>query len=152
MRLTFTLLGERERAHLVVQLAHVWYIYTTMCLTVNSCPFSHFAFRTHAQSLTTCSPLAAYFVSESTYACSVTMFCQAHFRPCWQDVVSCNDNVPAIITPGRVLSKGRSTCLGVVALSNNVVGTDSCLSRRGKRGASVQALCRSTTTWKGSKS
>ena len=39
-------------------------------------------------------------------------------------LVPCNDNVPAIIASGRVPSKGRSACLGIVPLSNNVLGTD----------------------------
>ena len=88
-----------------------------------------------SQPLTTCLPLAlamehllveAHLVSERVHV-RVTMFCQpggSPLSPEWRDVFPCNDNVPVIIVPGRVLSKGRSACLGIVPLSNNVVGTD----------------------------
>ena len=42
----------------------------------------------------------------------------------WRNVVPCNDNVPAIIAPGRVPGNGKSACLGVVPFSSNVLGTD----------------------------
>ena len=88
------------------------YIYTTVSvtLTVNS---PYFMFRARAQSPTTCSSLAAMYTARRPLS-----------RPHWRDVYHGNDNIPAIIAPGRVPSKGRSACLGVVPLSNYAVGTD----------------------------
>ena len=118
--------------------AHVSYVCRTD-LTVNSHHFSYFMFRARAQSLTMRLPLALRFgfgrsISfwESRYAqLRFASREQAHFRPRWRDV-PCTDNVPAIIAPGRVPSKGRSTCLGIVPLSFNVLWTDMLLkpSRR----------------------
>ena len=51
------------------------------------------------------------------------MFCQPGARNDYGDIVSYNDDVPAIIAPGRLPSKGRGAFLGVVPLSNNVLGT-----------------------------
>ena len=92
-------------------------------LTVISRNFSYFTLYACAQSLTTyLRTLFTVFVRTLCFASQE----QAHFRPmnAWRDVVPCNDNVPAIITPGRVPSKGRSACLRLVPLSNNVLGTD----------------------------
>ena len=98
---------------------------------------------------TTRSPLALRFGfgrSISRYTCNYVL--PAGSKPTFdrQALVRrrrrlpCVDNVPAIITPSRVPSKRRSVCLGVVLLSNIVLGTDILLkpSRKLSRHCSIQ--------------
>ena len=48
----------------------------------------------------------------------------------WRDVVPCNDNVPEIIAPGRVPSKERSACPGIMPFNDLMKGTEQLLRQR----------------------
>ena len=64
---------------------------------------------------------------------------------------ACNDNVPAIIALGRVPSKGRSACIGVVPLNNNVLGTDMLLKPSRKEWSACPGLVAFNDNMKGTK-